>query len=59
MPRFKVEVRWHARAVIVVDARNAQTAEKAATALGLPWENAEEADDGDGYEVNVLGREEE
>jgi len=54
MRNFKVDVRWHAHAVITVRAENKEQAEEKARDKGLPWRHAEEADDGDGYECNVL-----
>ena len=47
MVRFEVVVRWMVEGVVPVEAEDAQEAEdKARFEHPLPWDNAEEADDG-------------
>ena len=52
--RFNVDVRWHAHATLEVRANNADQARDIARDAGIPWIIGDEADDGDGYEANVL-----
>ena len=53
MKTFKVDVRWHAHAVIKVRAKSAIQAIAKVSKRGLPWDKAEEADDGDGYSIGL------
>jgi hypothetical protein len=50
---FKVDVRWHAHAVVTVRAKDAKAALKKVADRGLPWDKAVEADDGDGYSIGL------
>ncbi len=44
--KYRVTVRWMAEARIEVNALTAEGAEEIVQARGLPWDEAEEGDDG-------------
>ena len=51
--KYDVTVRWMAEAKIEVEATTAEEAEDSVRDEGLPWDVAQEADDGQGYSIDV------
>ncbi len=51
--KYEVTVRWTCEARIEVEADSEDAAEVSVRDEGLPWDVAQEADDGQGYSIDV------